>query len=138
LGFYFDRKLSFKEHVQYYSMKALTMVQAMGMLGNSNRGLLPMQKHLLYRMCVLPVATYGYRLWYHDRAKVKGLMSSLSKMQWQAAFWIIGMFRTSPTGGCEAIAGLIPTSFSSNHHHQPLYSHPVSFWQHFLGFTGSY
>jgi hypothetical protein len=37
LGFYFDRKLSFKEHVQYYSTKALTMVQAIEMLGNSNR-----------------------------------------------------------------------------------------------------
>jgi hypothetical protein len=82
LGFYFDRKLSFKEHVQYYSTKVLTTVQAMGMLGNSNRGLLPMQKCLLYRTCVLPVATYRYRLWYHDKVKVKGLMSSLSKMQW--------------------------------------------------------
>jgi hypothetical protein len=80
----------------------------MGMLGNSNRGLLPMQKHLLYRTCVLPIATYGYRLWYHNKAKVKGLMSSLSRMQRQAALWIISAFRTSPTGGCEAIAGLIP------------------------------
>jgi hypothetical protein len=42
LGFYFDHKLSFKEHVRYYSTKALTTVQAMGMLGNSNRGLLLM------------------------------------------------------------------------------------------------
>jgi hypothetical protein len=47
-------------------------------------------------------------LWYHDKAKVKGLMSSLSRMQRQAALWIIGAFRTSPMGGCEAIAGLIP------------------------------
>jgi hypothetical protein len=83
------------------------MVQAMGMLGNSNRGLLPMQKYLLYRTCILPVATYGYRLWYHDKAKVKGLMSSLSRMQRWAALWIIGAFRMSPMGGCEAIAGLI-------------------------------
>jgi hypothetical protein len=59
-------------------------------------------------MCVLPVTTYGYRLWYYDNVKVKGLMSSFSKMQWQAALWIIGAFRTSPTGGCEAIASLIP------------------------------
>jgi hypothetical protein len=57
----------------------------MGMLDNSNSGLLPMQKYLLYRMCILPVATYGYRLWYHDRAKIKGLMSYLSKIQRQAA-----------------------------------------------------
>jgi hypothetical protein len=84
------------------------MVQAMGMLGNSNRGLLPMQKCLLYRTYILPVATYGYRLWYHDKAKVKGFMSSLSKMQQQATLWIIGAFRMSPIGRCETIAGLIP------------------------------
>jgi hypothetical protein len=36
LEFYFDYMLSFKEHMRYYSTKALTMVQAMGMLGNSN------------------------------------------------------------------------------------------------------
>jgi len=40
LGFYFDRCLSFKKHVRYYSTKALSMVKAMGMLGNSTRGLL--------------------------------------------------------------------------------------------------
>ena len=44
LGFYFDRRLSFKEHVWFYSTKALTTVKAMGMLGNSSRGLLPLQK----------------------------------------------------------------------------------------------
>ena len=48
LGFYFDRRLSFKEHVRYYSTKALSTVKAMGMLGNSTRGLLPLQKRLLY------------------------------------------------------------------------------------------
>ena len=41
LGFYFDQYLSFKEHVWYYSTKALSTVKAMGMLGNSSRGLLP-------------------------------------------------------------------------------------------------
>jgi len=54
LGFYFDRWLSFKEHVQFYSTKALTTVKAMGMLDNSTRGLLPLQKRLLYRACVVP------------------------------------------------------------------------------------
>ena len=38
LGFYFDRRLSFKEHVRHYSTKALSTVKAMGMLGNSTRG----------------------------------------------------------------------------------------------------
>jgi len=44
LGFYFDRCLSFKEHVRFYSTKALSTVKAMGMLDNSTRGLLPLQK----------------------------------------------------------------------------------------------
>jgi hypothetical protein len=35
LGFFFDRKLSFKEHTQRYSTKAFTTVKAMASLGNS-------------------------------------------------------------------------------------------------------
>ena len=53
LGFYFDWYLSFKEHVWYYSTKALSMVKVVGMLGNSSRGLLPLQKHFLYCFCVV-------------------------------------------------------------------------------------
>ena len=62
LGFYFDQHLFFKKYVWYYSTKALSMVKAMGMLGNSSIGLLPLQKRLLYRSCVIPIATYGFRL----------------------------------------------------------------------------
>jgi len=53
LGFYFERKLLFHEHVCCYSTKALPSVKAMKMLGSSTRGLPPKEKHLLYRSCVL-------------------------------------------------------------------------------------
>ncbi|CAA7264635.1 unnamed protein product [Cyclocybe aegerita] len=108
LGFYFDRGLTFHEHVRYYATKAFTTVQAMRMLGNSTRGLSPKQRRLLYRSCVVPIATYGYRLWYFDGARNKGAMNQLKRMQRKAALWITGAFRTSPTGGLEALAGLIP------------------------------
>ncbi|KAJ3506303.1 hypothetical protein NMY22_g17294 [Coprinellus aureogranulatus] len=49
LGFYFDQRLTFAEHVRYYSTKALTTVMAMRMLGNSTRGLSPKNKRILYR-----------------------------------------------------------------------------------------
>ena len=62
LGFYFDRKLSFKEHVRYYATKSISTVKSMKILGNSNHGLLPSQKRTLYRACVVPIATYGFRL----------------------------------------------------------------------------
>ncbi|CAA7259601.1 unnamed protein product [Cyclocybe aegerita] len=63
----------------------------MRMLGNSTRGLLPKQWHLLYRS-----------------ARNKGTMNQLKWMQRKAALWITGAFCTSPTGGLEALAGLIP------------------------------
>ena len=38
----------------------------------------------------------------------KAQVSLLATMQRKAALWILGAFRTSPTGGIEALAGLIP------------------------------
>ncbi|CAA7265985.1 unnamed protein product [Cyclocybe aegerita] len=83
-------------------------VQAMRMLGNSTRGLSPKQRCLLYRLCVVPIATYGYCLWYFDGAHNKAAMNQLKRMQQKAALWIMGAFHTSPTGRLEALAGLIP------------------------------
>ncbi|CAA7267563.1 unnamed protein product [Cyclocybe aegerita] len=108
LGFYFDRGLTFHEHVCYYATKAFTTVQAMCMLGNSTRGLSPKRHCLLYQSCVVPIATYSYRLWYFDGARNKGAMNQLKRMQRKAALWITGAFCTSPTGSLEALAGLIP------------------------------
>ncbi|CAA7264649.1 unnamed protein product [Cyclocybe aegerita] len=108
LGFYFDCRLTFHEHIHYYATKAFTTVQAMRMLGNSTRGLLPKQRCLLYRSCVVPIAMYGYHLWYFDGARNKDTMNQLKRMQRKAALWITGAFRPSSTGGLEALAGLIP------------------------------
>ena len=107
LGFYFDQRLSFKEHVQYYSIKVLSTVKAMGMLGNSARGLLPLQKCLLYCSCVVPITTYSFRLWFFAGALTKAHVLLLAAMQCKAALWILGSFCTSPTGRLEALAGLI-------------------------------
>ena len=63
----------------------------MGMLGNSTRGLLPLQKQLLYQSCVVPIATYGFRLWYFSGAPTKAQVSLLATMQHKAALWICQM-----------------------------------------------
>ena len=80
LGFYFDCKLLFHDHVHYYSTKALSSVKAMKMLGSSTQGLPPREKHLLYRSCVLPIATYGYHLWYYEGARCKKALLLLNTM----------------------------------------------------------
>jgi hypothetical protein len=107
LGFFFDWHLLFHEHVPFYATKAISMVCAMGMLGNLFHGLSPRQKCILYRLCVIPIATYGFKLWYYSGAHQKGQVAKLAKMQHCAALWITGAFCTSPVGGVGALAGLI-------------------------------
>jgi hypothetical protein len=85
LSFWFNCKLMFEEHVRFYTTKALTMAQAMRMLGNSMRGLSLCNKHILYRTCVLSIAMYGHRLWFFEGAKVKGVLKSLTSMQRKTA-----------------------------------------------------
>ena len=103
-----EREVVVKEHVRYYSTKALSMVKAMGMPRNSSRGFLPLQKCLFYCSCIVPIATYGFRLWFFAGVPTKAQVSLLAAMQRKAALWILGAFCTSPTGRIEALAGLIP------------------------------
>jgi len=80
----------------------------MGMLGNSTQGLLSLQKWLLYQSCVVLIATYSFHLWYFAGAPTKVQVFLLATMQCKAALCILGAFCTSPTGGIEALVGLIP------------------------------
>jgi len=108
LGFFFDRKLNFHHHVHHYATKCLSTLSAMKMLGNSSRGLLPTQKCLLYRTCIVPIALYDFQLWFFKDAPTIKNITELNKMQCRAALWITGAFHMSPSEGVEAIAGLIP------------------------------
>ena len=47
LDFIFDRKLTFYQHVDFYANKSISTVKCMKLLGNSNRDINPLQKHLL-------------------------------------------------------------------------------------------
>jgi len=108
LGFYFDHRLNFNYHIHFYATKCLSTLNTMKMLGNSSRGLLPIQKRLLYRTCILPIALYGFQLWFFKDAPIVKNITELKKMQQRAALWIMGIFRTSPSEGIKAIADLIP------------------------------
>ena len=111
LGFIFDCKLLFHKHIDYYANKAISTVKCMKLLENLLRGISPLQKRLLYRCCVLPIALYGFQLWFYNKAPLSYHMKVLNKMQRRAAIWILGAFKTSPSMGIEAIAGIIPIKF---------------------------
>jgi len=55
----------------------------------------------------MPIALYSIRLWYYNGAHTKGTMKELTKIQRQAAVWILGAFKTTPMGAVEFLAGLI-------------------------------
>ena len=111
LGFIFDQKLSFHKHIDHYANKAMSMVKCLKLLGNSAQGISPLQKCLLYRCCTLPIALYGFQLWFYNKALISYHMKILNKMQRRAAIWILGAFKTLPLEGIEAIAGIIPIKF---------------------------
>ena len=58
LGFIFDRKLTFHQHVDFYTNKSISTVKCMEFLENSNCGINSLQKQLLYRTYILPIALY--------------------------------------------------------------------------------
>ena len=108
LGFIFDRKLSFYQHVDFYSNKAISTVKCMKILRNLSRGINLIQKHLLYRCCVLPIALYRFQLWFYNHAPLLYPLKILGKMQRRAAIWILGAFKTFSLYDIKSITGLIP------------------------------
>jgi len=84
LGFIFDRKLTFQQYINFYMNKAILTVKSMKMLGNSLRGLISSQKHLLYRSCILLIPLYGFPLWYYNKAPLAYLLKEVRNIQWRA------------------------------------------------------
>jgi len=85
LGFFFNRKLNFYHHIYHYTTKCLSTLNAMKMLGNSSRGLLPIQKCLLYRTYIVPIALYRFQLWFFKETPTLKNIMELKKMQHRAA-----------------------------------------------------
>ena len=80
LGFIFDHKLTFHKHIDHYSNKAILIVKCMKLLGNSSRGINPLQKCSLYRCCILPIVLYSFQLWFYNKAPLLYHMKILDKM----------------------------------------------------------
>ena len=108
LGFIFNRKLTFHQHVNFYSNRALSLVKCMKLLGNSLYSITLLQKYLLYRCCIFPIVLYGFQLWFYYYTPLSYLLKALGKIQRRVAIWILEVFKTSPSEGMEAIMGLIP------------------------------
>jgi len=108
LGFISNRKLTFHQHIDFYSDRVISSIRYIKLLGNSSWGISPLQKRLLYRSCILPITLYGFQLWFYNHAPLSYSFKAFNKMQRRVAIWILGTFKTSPTEGIETLVGLIP------------------------------
>src|SRR5688572_12886434 len=90
----------------------------MKMLGSSTKRLSSENQRLLYRSCVVAIATFGFHLWYTEKGRYKALLTHLNKMQWRSAMWITSAFNTTPTVTAEGIAGLMPVHIMLTRLHQ--------------------
>ena len=107
LGFIFDCKLNFRNHIDFYANKVISTIKCVKLLGNSSRDINPLQKRKLYRCCALSITLYSFLLWYYNKAPTHYHLNMLQKMQQRAALYISGAFCTSPMLGIKAILGLV-------------------------------
>ncbi|QRW16424.1 Reverse transcriptase (RNA-dependent DNA polymerase) [Rhizoctonia solani] len=107
LGFYLDRKLTFKEHISNSTNKAKAIIAGLGMLANTQRGLTIKHARILYLTCVIPILTYGSPLWFLGRRQ-KSLLEPLRKVQNQGLRWLLGAFKTTPIPCLEHLASIPP------------------------------
>ena len=85
LGFIFNKKLIFHQHVNFYTNKSISTVKCMKIIGNSNHSINSSQKHPLYRSCILSIALYSFQLWFYKCALMAYHLKALGKMQRRAA-----------------------------------------------------
>ena len=62
LGFILNCKLTFRNHIDFYSNKAISTIKCMKLLRNLTRDINPLQKRRLYRCYVLSIVLYRFQL----------------------------------------------------------------------------
>lgn len=117
LGILFDKKLTFKRHVEETASKALTVANALRSLGNTIRGVKP---HLLQQAasaCVLHKTYYGAETWWpgcirpgasQTSNRVEGHLKKLTKVVLAGARAVLPAFRTTPISVLHRESGFPP------------------------------
>ncbi|KAF4471945.1 reverse transcriptase [Fusarium albosuccineum] len=83
LGVWFDRKLSFKEHVEKWTTKATKISNLLRRIANTQNGPPPEATRKAVKACVEPTLLYGSEVWYRGRneeGSIQGTQYLLDRM----------------------------------------------------------
>jgi len=105
LGFWLDRKLTWKHHIRTRTTSAIKVFMALSRLGNTERGLSQSALRQLYQSCITTVADFGAEVWWNQQ---KTQLAPFQKLQNMAMRKIAGAFKTTPIAALEAELGLPP------------------------------
>src|SRR5919206_1662135 len=103
LGIWFDRKLTFKAHVEKRLAAASRIFYSISRLANTERGLSFQAMRKLYLACIVSVADYRVPVWWKGQ---EYLLDKFKKLQNSALRKILGAFKTSPISAMEIEAGI--------------------------------
>ena len=80
LSFFFNQKLMFHHHIDFYTNKAISTIKCMKMLGNLLKDLVLFQKKQLYVCYILLIDLYSFQLWYYNKVPLNYPLRILRKM----------------------------------------------------------
>lgn len=122
LGINFDKKITFKYHLQIQAAKALKVANALCCFGNTVRGVPPHLTRQAVTACVLPIANFGAETWWPRVYRKKGdkivsnrvgqHLAKLEKVYSTAARAILPVYRTVPLPALLREAGLTPSEIA--------------------------
>lgn len=69
LGVWFDRKLTFRSHVEHLAARANHVTAGIRALSNTVRGAPPVHMRRAVQACVVPILTFGGQTWWQDRTR---------------------------------------------------------------------
>jgi ribonuclease HI len=111
LGFFLDRHLTFVHHTKVMAARATATIRAMGILGNTVRGMSHTQLRQLTLSTIIPVLIYGSQLWWggkHSKSNTARLQTALN----HALRLITRAFKTSPISALQHIAHIPPIAYT--------------------------
>ena len=107
LGFFFNKRLKWDNHVTIMCNRARASARAMKLLGNTIRGLSMANWQLVLNAVCLPVLSYGSPLWFVP-GNTKSLVTKTQAVQNEMVRMVAGAFRTAPREALCHLTRMLP------------------------------